>query len=325
MPSSPAQMSPPSEQEPFPLVSPVRCPTSTFSWDAAPWPKNGKVFISVAQDANEQFRQYNEDGHKVRDPLSVGGVNGRALDERWRFFAVYDGHGGRECVNWLEPYLHHIIAAELHTLKTCAAGHPDQSVVAAALKRAFKKADEQLAFQEVRTSGSTATVALVHDSTGGKMLYVANVGDSRAVLVGGSSVRQLSVDHHASNPEEVARVESDGGCVFRRRVGGILSVTRAFGDFELKGDGGGLTCEPDVSVCRVRGAKALVLASDGLWDVLDGMSVRRVLEDSVCRAMKETSPGYLGDMLCATAAHNLVEHAKHLGSHDNICALVVFL
>jgi len=285
------------------------------------------VVTSIALDANEDFRSYQEDAVKVKDPLMVHGTALGEHSSHWRFFAVYDGHGGSQTVDWLETRLHYVVTSELETLETSEKSHPDHSAVAAALTQAFKKADEQLALQGTGKSGSTATIALIHESPAGKkMLYVANVGDSRAVLVGGSGVKQLSVDHHATNPVEVARVERDGGCVFRRRVGGVLSVTRAFGDFELKCEGGGVTSVPDVAACRVRGAKALVLASDGLWDVLDGAAVRRILEDSISKAMaQETCPEYLGDLLCATAGRDLVERAKELGSHDNISALVAFL
>lgn len=309
-----------------PRASPPASPPDKFTWDVSPWPKSGKssqAVISVAQDANERFRAHDEDGHKVQDPLLI---QGQAYGEHWRFFAVYDGHGGRQSCDWLESHLHHFVAAELQRLPIPDTGHPAHSAVSAALKEAFKQADQQMASACTGHSGSTATVALVHETSAGKMVFVANVGDSRAVILSGSGAKQLSVDHHATNPDEVARVERDGGCVFRHRVAGVLSVTRAFGDYELKGDCGGVSCVPDVSACQIHGARALVLASDGLWDVLDGMSVQQILEESINEAIhKETCPEYLVDLLCATAARDLVERAKEQGSHDNICALVVFL
>jgi serine/threonine protein phosphatase PrpC len=272
-----------------------------------------------------------EDGHKIADPLPLHTLHGcrtmgSAIDEQWRFFAVYDGHGGRQAMEWLEQHLHHFVANELQSLKPSQPGKYDRASVADALKNAFKQADHELATLGAWKYGSTATVALIHESLAGKTLYLANVGDSRAVLVSGNAVKQLSADHHATNPVEAARVERDGGCIFRKRVCGALSVTRALGDLEFKQEGGGVSCEPDVSVCSVHGAKALVIASDGVWDVLNGVDVKEILEDCIVNAMeKATGPAIVGDRLSGTAAQALVDRAKDLGSRDNICALVTFL
>lgn len=301
--------------------------SSQFNWEAAPWLKSGanaKLLVSVAQDQNEEHRSYMEDGHQVVDPLPVPGL---AHGECWRFFAVFDGHGGHQAMEWLQIHLHHLFAAELQLLSV-----PDQGCchnrgpVVAAITKAFRNADKKLASLGAHKYGSTATVALVHESPAGKMLYVANVGDSRAVLIGGMSVKQLSVDHHTSNPLEAARVERDGGCIFRKRVCGCLSITRALGDHDFKGEGGGVSCVPDVSACKVLGRKVLVLASDGLWDVLNGSDVQMLLEDLVHEAVqKERGPEFIGGALGSIVAHALVERAKKLGSHDNICAVVAFL
>jgi len=315
-------------------MSPARA-SKKFSWESAPWLKHGAPHlqrcVGVAQDANEEWRSYMEDGHKVVDPLPVhshvgGKGSGRVLDGHWRFFAVYDGHGGRQAMEWLETHLHHAVATELQSLRVPETGHYDREAIATRLTQAFKKVDGQLASLGAWKYGSTATVALIHDSPAGKALYVANVGDSRAVLIGGPDVKQLSVDHHASNPVEAARVEQDGGIIFRRRVCGSLSVTRAFGDHELKGKDGGVSCVPDVSACKLLGARALVIATDGVWDVLDGFDVQEILEDSIWQSMqKDTLPKTSGDRLCGDAAQALVDCAKSRGSHDNICALVAFL
>ena len=67
-------------------------------------------------------------------------------------------------------------------------------------------------------------------------LYFANIGDTRAVIVksDGSAVR-MTVDHNAkTNKEEVQRIKDGKGVIFGHKVGGQLSVTRAFGDQHLK-------------------------------------------------------------------------------------------
>lgn len=67
-------------------------------------------------------------------------------------------------------------------------------------------------------------------------VWCANVGDTRAVLSRGGIAVELSKDHGTDDPEEVARVHSVGGAIKQRRLQGILAVTRAFGDMELKVD-----------------------------------------------------------------------------------------
>jgi protein phosphatase PTC1 len=46
----------------------------------------------------------------------------------------------------------------------------------------------------------------------------------------------MSTDHKATDEKEASRVISEKGTIFRNRLGGVLAVTRALGDFELKDD-----------------------------------------------------------------------------------------
>lgn len=61
----------------------------------------------------------------------------------------------------------------------------------------------------VERSGSCAIVVLIV----GEVCYIANVGDSRAVLSsnGGSSVVALSKDHKPSDVDEYNRIVKAGG------------------------------------------------------------------------------------------------------------------
>ncbi len=53
------------------------------------------------------------------------------------------------------------------------------------------------------------------------------------------------------------------------RVGGVLSVTRAFGDFGMKDPAEWVSPEPYVRKIEVNSAVShVIIASDGLWDVL---------------------------------------------------------
>ena len=65
------------------------------------------------------------------------------------------------------------------------------------------------------------------------MVYNANVGDSAAVLGKADTGEKISGFHHVDNDEEYDRVEAKRMNVFMDRLGGVLLVTRAFGDKEV--------------------------------------------------------------------------------------------
>jgi protein phosphatase 2C family protein 2/3 len=63
------------------------------------------------------------------------------------------------------------------------------------------------------TSGSCAVVLLFIN----EVCYIANLGDSRAVLSSnqGTTVTPLSVDHKPNEPSEYARIIKYGGSVYQ--------------------------------------------------------------------------------------------------------------
>ena len=112
-------------------------------------------------------------------------------------------------------------------------------------------------------------MAIVRVESGRKVLYVANLGDTRGVLMSGpSSFERLSYDHRATDRAEIERVKRDGGMIMEDRVAGALAITRAFGDHSLKRDG--VIAKPHIRRHVLRPTdKFLVMASDGVWDVLE--------------------------------------------------------
>ncbi|KAG5591362.1 hypothetical protein H5410_041876 [Solanum commersonii] len=132
-------------------------------------------------------------------------------------------------------------------------------------------------------SGTTAVVAIRQDDD----LVIANVGDSRAVLgrkkeEGVIEAVQLTTD---LKPTEAERIRRCGGRVFapqeephvqrvylpKEDVPG-LAMTRSFGDFMLKYLG--IISEPDVSYHHITpNDQFVVLATDGVWDVLSNDQV----------------------------------------------------
>jgi len=191
--------------------------------------------------------------------------------------------------------------------------------------------------------GSTMILGLLYEEEGKYRLLVANVGDSRAVLCRATDRRgqlgalRLSQDQKPDREDEKQRVQAKGGEVGFQgvwriflpepvRFGGRLiprwglAVSRSFGDLLLKEPenygcskvtpGGLVSADPELHVVDVDPAtdRFLVLACDGIWDVLRD-------EDAVA-----VCAGQAGAEL---AAHSLVRHAFAAGSGDNLTALVV--
>lgn len=99
-------------------------------------------------------------------------------------------------------------------------------------------------------AGATAIVAVMV----GRVLTVANAGDSRAVLcrAGGKTV-PLSYDHKPQQEREMTRINRAGGFVNHfGRVNGNLNLSRSIGDLKYKQvngvppDGQIITAEPDI-------------------------------------------------------------------------------
>ncbi|KAL0791415.1 hypothetical protein Bca101_007661 [Brassica carinata] len=143
------------------------------------------------------------------------------------------------------------------------------------------------------SSGTTAVLAVTH----GNQVMVANLGDSRAVMIGTSEngeikVVQLTTDLKPSVPSEAERIRKRNGRVLalesephiqrvwlpdENRPG--LAMSRALGDFALKSYG--VIATPQVSTHQITSPdQFLLLASDGVWDVLSNEEVAVVVMKS---------------------------------------------
>jgi len=113
---------------------------------------------------------------------------------------------------------------------------------------------------------------------GGKIekrwLQAANVGDSSIYLfeesVEGGPVLKLSYDHKVTDLGERDRFEGEG-VKAQTRIGG-LTVSRALGDIFVKESKLGLSAVPFIldPPFELRDGQIVVVASDGLWDVVSG-------------------------------------------------------
>lgn len=194
------------------------------------------------------------------------------------FLGVCDGHGpfGHEVSQQYAQVLPHTLYTKLRDTSK------SQGEVTKTLEKAIKQAAQEVETMDsdLKASGCTCVCALVFN----RAVYCANVGDSRAVLgrksCGIWSVCQLSWDHKPEDPIERQRIESCGGEVALTRSTGRtlrvynknagspgLAMSRSIGDLEATDIG--VISDPDVVTLRLTANdKFLLLASDGLWDVI---------------------------------------------------------
>ncbi len=61
------------------------------------------------------------------------------------------------------------------------------------------------------------------------------------------------------------------------RLGGVLAVTRAFGDISLKNYG--LISKPDIKKIPIRlHHRYVIIASDGLWDYVQLKTIQKIIK-----------------------------------------------
>ncbi|CAJ1973518.1 unnamed protein product [Sphenostylis stenocarpa] len=173
----------------------------------------------------------------------------------------------------------------------------------------FRVMDKEVKLQEnldCSCSGTTAVVVIRQ----GEDLVIANLGDSRAIMgtisEGEIMPIQLTTDMKPGLPCESERIRSCNGRVFAlkeephiQRVwlpnenSPGLAMSRAFGDFMLKDHG--IIAIPDISHRTLTSSdQFIVLASDGVWDVLSNKEVSSIVwaadtEKEAARAVVEAA------------------------------------
>ncbi|KAL6979139.1 protein-serine,threonine phosphatase [Sarracenia purpurea var. burkii] len=191
----------------------------------------------------------------------------------------------------------------------------------------------ELRTPECDAVGSTAVVAVVTPYK----IIVANCGDSRAVLCRNGKAVPLSSDHKPDRPDELNRIQAAGGRVIYwdgPRIAGVLAMSRAIGDNYLKPF---VSCEPEVTVTdRTAEDDCLILASDGLWDVVSNATAcgvaRMCLKGKSPAVEAESSSnscaaagGEIVDKACSEASMLLTKLALARHSTDNISVVVIDL
>ncbi|XP_015267168.1 PREDICTED: protein phosphatase 1M [Gekko japonicus] len=336
----------------------------------------------VIRTINAQKSEFNED-QATCCQISIRKKNyDKEEDQEWLilcsteylsgyYWALFDGHGGPEAAIMASNYLHYCIKQKLeavvggitedrppmHLNGQCVCQSDphfveekqihQEDVVIGALEQAFQECDEIIGQEMEAANQSGGCTALVALYLQGK-LYVANAGDSRALLVRKHSIVPLSTEFTPETerqriqhlafiyPKLLAdeftrfefprRLKGDdvGQKVLYRdysmqgwgyktvekedlkyplihghgkqaRLLGTLAVSRGLGDHQLKVIETDvevkpfLSCIPkvemyDLTTQNIKEDDVLIMATDGLWDVLSNedvaQMVRSFLEDN---------------------------------------------
>jgi serine/threonine protein phosphatase PrpC len=252
-----------------------------------------------------------------------------------RFLAVFDGHGGAEVSAILQERLYDLYSealAKKHWEKNNEFGAerktiPSKSSHVAAMQRGLEQVEDAvMKLDELVYQGSTAVCVVLHVAQSGKRtLLTANIGDSRAVLCRGREAIDITRDHKPGDDQERKRIEAMGeeiewdpyGQVYRVRD---LSLSRAVGDRFAKPV---VSSEPEIMTFPVADGEDefVLLASDGLWDVMSSQEVVDFVHETLCTDTETDSQLERRKNMARIVANEALER----GSADNVCVLVLWL
>lgn len=311
---------------------------------------NGEFSMAVVQ-ANNLL----EDQSQVES----GCLNTNDSDPYGTFVGIYDGHGGPETARFISEHL-------FRHLKRFTFEHKSMSVEV--IRKAFQATEEGFLSlvtnqwsvkPQIAAVGSCCLVGVICNGT----LYIANLGDSRAVLgrlvrsTGAVEALQLSEEHNASIEsvrQELHSMHPDDSqiVVFKNnswRVKGIIQISRSIGDVYLKKPEFNreplyakfrlrepfkkpiLSADPSISVHQLQPHdQFIILASDGLWEHLSSQEA----VDIVRKHPHSGSARSLVKVALQEAAKKRemrysdlkkIERGVRRHFHDDITVIVVFL
>ena len=230
------------------------------------------VVVGAKSDVG-QVRQANEDSYLVDEPL----------------FVVADGMGGHIAGDVASSTAVSVIAGQAST----ASAENLQTLVD--LVRAANKAIWEKAGQDpsLKGMGTTCTLMLVDN----EKAYFAHVGDSRAYLLRGGELTQVTEDHTLVGRmvKEGRLSEEEAESHPQRSI-----ITRALGvDSDV---------EVDVMSLDLRPGDRILLCSDGLSSMISDEAIVGPLRE-------ETDPQRVAD--------RLVELANEAGGEDNVTVVII--
>nr|GLL36832.1 probable protein phosphatase 2C 65 [Ipomoea trifida]GMD40030.1 probable protein phosphatase 2C 65 [Ipomoea batatas]GMD43300.1 probable protein phosphatase 2C 65 [Ipomoea batatas]GMD62774.1 probable protein phosphatase 2C 65 [Ipomoea batatas]GME08817.1 probable protein phosphatase 2C 65 [Ipomoea batatas] len=226
------------------------------------------------------------------------------------FCGVFDGHGpnGHKVAQFIRDGLPSKLSVaskatgdKSHDVEKDIHHHPMFPKWKSNFLQSFKEMDERLEGEEKIDSFSSGTTSVTLIKQG-EHLIIGNLGDSRAIMCTRDDTdqlvpEQLTVDLKPNLPSESERIKSCKGRVMATaeepNVYRVwmpdqdcpgLAMARAFGDFCLKDYG--IISVPEIYYRKISERdEFVVLASDGIWDVLSNYEVIKTVATARKRSM----------------------------------------
>eukprot|EP00954_Amorphochlora_amoebiformis_P022250 1351976-Amorphochlora_amoeboformis.AAC.1 len=248
--------------------------------------KKSMVGMKIGARSNKGHVPYNPD--KVNQDRFIVKFN-LGGNEEVALFGVFDGHG---------EHGHHVSSFVKNSLPRHLDSHGEiKSNPEKAILEATEKMVQELDRKNINTTFSGTTA--IYCVKVAKMLYVANIGDSRAALGrladGKYEAIGLSEDQKPDNPEEKKRILASGGrveplpgCEMTFSMPGEdcgphrvwlrnvdvpgLAMSRSIGDKISQRVG--VISVPEIKIHELKGEDSfIVLASDGVWEFMENEEV----------------------------------------------------
>lgn len=212
-------------------------------------------------------------------------------------FGIFDGHSGTKTSLSLAKSVAQTFVAQQN-----ANTAPDR-----ALYTTYQNLEKEVEANG-HNDGSTALTVFLSGAT----LYIANTGDSKAVLCSSGAAVDLNELDRPENESESLRIRELGGFVTPiGRVNGELAISKSIGDISLHPY---VTWEPTVATRIIkRSDEFIIMGCDGLWDYVSSQEAVRIVKST----LKYSDP--------FRAAAMLRDAAYSHGSTDNISIIVLFL
>lgn len=266
--------------------------------------------MSVHTISKQGRRPQNEDKHKI-----ILNINSNNKEEASiNFYGIYDGHGGKYISNFLYKHLSNFFINKKITYPINNKYIMDvYKYIQNILRTKYKKISTGC--------GSTCLIVIHYKYNNKEYFNIINTGDSRCIICTKNIAIALTKDHKPNKLEEILRIKKLGGKIiydgFEWRINN-LSVSRAFGDIDAEPY---VTNLPDIFNHRIiKDDKFIVLACDGLWDVLSNQKVVNI----ILASCYDINTG-LRINKKLNIANKIAELAILNGSTDNVTVIVIFI
>lgn len=258
--------------------------------------EEGAIIVQVVGRTDVGLvREHNEDNYLLAD-LTTGSRDPKTFREvtsAGLLLAVCDGMGGAAAGEVASQ----MAVDTLYEMMRRSVPTSDRDALARSLVNAIEEAGTRI-FESARADrsrrgmGTTATVAALMDRT----LFVGQVGDSRAYILRGGELKQITKDQSLVNQLiEAGQLTEDEAEAFEHSN----IILQALGTTEQ--------VSVDLTFLELRRGDRLLMCSDGLSGLVHGDVIRDVLVEH-------------RDL--GTCCERLIELAKAGGGHDNVTVIL---